>query len=110
MKKLKIAGLLLALAALAGAGAASLAFTPAGALAQAASATGTGTVNSVDVGQRKLNMTHGPIPELKWPGMTMDFTVSPKVDLSKVQKGAKVQFTLGRGPGGYQVEAVTPAQ
>jgi Cu/Ag efflux protein CusF len=80
------------------------------AAAQAAGATGTGTVNSVDAAQRKLNMTHGPIPELKWPAMTMDFTVSPKVDLSKVQKGAKVQFTLGKGPGGYQVEAVAPAQ
>ena len=82
----------------------------ASALAQAANATGTGTVNSVDVAQRKLNMTHGPIPELKWPAMSMDFAVSPKVDLSKVQEGSKVQFTVGRGPGGYQVEGVTPAQ
>ena len=80
------------------------------ALAQATSATGTGTVNSVDVTQRKLNMTHGPIPELKWSAMTMDFTVSPQVDLSKVQKGSKVQFTLRRGTGGYQVETVTPTQ
>jgi hypothetical protein len=44
-------------------------------------AQGTGTVNSVDASGHKINLTHGPIPALGWPGMTMDFAVAPAVDL-----------------------------
>jgi Cu/Ag efflux protein CusF len=34
---------------------------------------GAGTVNSVDLAQHKVNLSHNPIPEIGWPAMTMDF-------------------------------------
>jgi Cu/Ag efflux protein CusF len=71
---------------------------------------GTGTVNSVDPGQRKVNMSHAPIPEIGWPAMTMDFPVAPSVDLRAVKPGTRVNFTIERGEGGmYEIRAIAPA-
>lgn len=73
--------------------------------------TGQGKVNSVDAKAGKLNMTHGPIDAIKWPGMTMDFVVLPGVDLSGIKPGDTVTFTLGRAPDGmYAVSGITPAK
>ena len=35
---------------------------------------GTGVVNAVEPGQRKVKLTHAPIPEIGWPAMTMEFS------------------------------------
>ena len=70
----------------------------------------TGTVNSVDAAGRKVNLSHGPIPQIGWPAMTMDFAVAPSVDLKAVTPGMRVDFTLEKGPDGmFQVETLTPA-
>ena len=75
---------------------------------QAASAKASGTVNSVDTDGRKLNVTHAPIPQIGWPGMTMDFAVSDKVDLKTVKPGDKVEFTLQQGSGGmYMIDSLS---
>jgi Cu(I)/Ag(I) efflux system protein CusF len=78
--------------------------------AQAADISGTGMINSINSAQRKVNMSHDAIPELKWPSMTMDFSVSTAVDLSKLKPGTKVKFSLERGSGGYVLQAIRPAQ
>ena len=71
---------------------------------------GTGTVNSVDTAQQKLNLSHAPIPEIGWPGMTMDFPVAPSVDLKAIKPGTRVNFTIQQQPGGmYEIQAITPA-
>ena len=73
-------------------------------------AQGTGTVNSVDASGHKINLTHGPIPALGWPGMTMDFTVAPAVDLRTLKPGTRVDFTIEQGEGGmYEIQSVKPA-
>lgn len=77
-------------------------------VAQAEKPTGEGTVNSIDAASKKLNMTHGPVAALKWPGMTMDFNVAPGVDLSALKSGEKVVFTLSRGAGGYVIDSIKP--
>jgi Cu/Ag efflux protein CusF len=70
----------------------------------------TGTVNSVDPGQRKVNLSHQPIPEIGWPAMTMDFAVAPNVDLRAIKPGARINFTIEKGQGGmYEIHAITPA-
>lgn len=69
-----------------------------------------GTVNSIDLAQHKLNISHNPIPEIGWPAMTMEFPVAPSVDLRSVKPGMRVNFTIEQGQGGmYQIEAITPA-
>jgi Cu/Ag efflux protein CusF len=71
---------------------------------------GTGTVHSVDAEQRTVNVSHEPIPSIGWPAMTMDFPVAPSVDLSSIQPGSRVSFTLARGANGtYVIEAFRPA-
>jgi Cu/Ag efflux protein CusF len=71
---------------------------------------GIAMVNSVDAAGHKVNLSHQPIPEIGWPAMTMDFGVAPTVDLRAIKPGARVNFTIEKGPGGmYQVQAITPA-
>lgn len=70
----------------------------------------TGTVNSVDAGQHKINISHNPIPEIGWPAMTMDFPVDPSVDLRSVKPGMRIDFTFEQGPGGTpEIRSLTPA-
>ncbi len=70
----------------------------------------TGTVNAVDAAQRKLNISHDPIPEIGWPAMTMEFPVAPSVDLRSVKPGTRVNFTIEQGQGGmYQIQSIGPA-
>jgi Cu(I)/Ag(I) efflux system periplasmic protein CusF len=71
---------------------------------------GTGTVNSVDLTQHKVNVSHSPIPAIGWPAMTMEFPVAPLVDLRAVKPGTPVNFTIERGQGGmYEIRAISPA-
>jgi len=80
-------------------------------LAQAEKPTGQGTINSIDASGRKMNITHGPVAALRWPGMTMDFGVGPGVDLAALKAGSKIEFTLTRGADGmYVIESVQPVR
>ena len=72
--------------------------------------TATGTVKKVDAAKRTVNLSHGPIPAVNWPAMTMDFAVSSEVDLSQVKPGQNVEFTM-RGSGmNYTITQVKPKQ
>ncbi|WP_296707412.1 copper-binding protein [Rhodoblastus sp.] len=90
-------------------------FTPARAVdalvvAQSEKPTGQGTINAIDAAGHKLNITHGPVAALKWPGMTMDFGVAPAVDLAALKPGSKIDFTLTRGAGGmYEIDSIKQA-
>lgn len=80
-------------------------------VAQAEKPSAQGTLNSIDVNKRKLNITHGPIAALNWPGMTMDFGLAPGGDASALKPGAKIIFTLSRGADGvYVIDAIKPAE
>jgi Cu(I)/Ag(I) efflux system protein CusF len=69
-----------------------------------------GTVNSDDPSAHKVNLSHGPIPSLGWPAMTMDFAVAPSVDLGAVKPGTRVNFSLEKGKGGmYEIQSMQPA-
>ena len=71
---------------------------------------GTGTVNSVDITGHKVNVSHGPIPTIGWPAMTMDFAVAPSVDLHGVQPGSRINFTMEQGSDGmYVIQSIAPA-
>jgi Cu(I)/Ag(I) efflux system periplasmic protein CusF len=58
-----------------------------------------------------VNLSHGPIPAINWPAMTMDFSVAPEVDLSSVKAGQSVAFTLAEAGGGkYTVTSIKPSK
>lgn len=71
---------------------------------------GVGVVNEVMAGDRKVNLTHEPIPAISWPTMTMGFDVAEDVDLSALKAGDRIRFTLGEmGVGMYRILSVRPA-
>ena len=76
----------------------------------AKTASGTGTVTGVNTASRKVTLDHGPIPEINWPSMKMEFAVAPSVDLSKVKTGDRVRFTLSGSGSSYTVESISPGQ
>jgi len=58
---------------------------------------GVGVIHRVSKLNRMVNLTHEPIPALKWPEMTMDLPVAKSVDLGSIQTGEKVTFHLEIG-------------
>ncbi len=77
---------------------------------QETTASGTGTVTAVNATRRKVTLDHGPIAEIKWPAMKMEFTTAPSVELSKVKIGDKVHFTLSGSGSSYTVQSISPEQ
>ena len=68
-----------------------------------------GVANSVDLQHGKINLTHGPVKSLGWPGMTMDFTVKDKAILKGINPGQKVEFEVVKeGPGKFYVNRIIP--
>lgn len=57
-------------------------------------AAGEGIVHSINMDARKINLTHEPIPALKWPEMTMDLPVAKEVDLSSVKPDDEITFYI----------------
>jgi Cu/Ag efflux protein CusF len=69
---------------------------------------GHGTVNSVDAAGGKVNLSHDPIKTLKWPKMTMDFTVHDPTMLKDIKPGMEVDFELMKIVGTYQITKIAP--
>ncbi|MES2290061.1 MAG: copper-binding protein [Pseudomonadota bacterium] len=70
----------------------NMAMAPAAATAPI-KAKGHGKVTAIDKAAGTITLDHGPIPEAKWPAMTMTFKAAPAVtDAAKV--GEKVDFDL----------------
>ncbi|QTH65267.1 efflux RND transporter periplasmic adaptor subunit [Psychrosphaera ytuae] len=60
-------------------------------------ATVNGTINSIDLANRILNISRGPIAKWNRPAVTMDFVVADDVDLSGFVVGDEVRFTFEVG-------------
>jgi Cu/Ag efflux protein CusF len=69
----------------------------------------TGKLNAIMASDRKVNITHDPIPALGWPGMTMDFRLADTASLEGIEAGARVAFQLRKGSdGAYEIESLSP--
>lgn len=71
---------------------------------------GRGRVNKVDADAGKTNITHEAIKSLKWPKMTMDFTVQDKSALAGIKPGMQVEFELAKFGSGYRITSIVPAR
>lgn len=70
-----------------------------------------GEVVSVEVAQGSVTIEHEAVPALKWPAMTMPFSVPDKALLSQLRPGARVEFGFVRkGEGEYALTEVRPAR
>ena len=68
-----------------------------------------GTVDAFDQKTNTVSITHGPVPTLKWPGMTMDFPLANPSLATSAKPGAKVAFEfVERKPGEYVITKIEP--
>ena len=68
---------------------------------------GVGVVHRVDADKGMVNLTHEPMPSLKWPQMTMDLEVADRALLRDLRPDMRVEFELGRKRGGgYAITAI----
>ncbi|WP_256660953.1 copper-binding protein [Pseudomonas sp. DY-1] len=61
--------------------------------ARAQIAEANGTVKAVDVAKGTITISHGAVPTLKWPPMTMAFAASQE-QLKRVEAGENVTFAF----------------
>jgi len=69
----------------------------------------TGTVNKLNP-DGTVNITHGPVASLGWPGMAMDFQVKDKVLLKGIKPGQKISFEIGKEASGYVITAISASK
>ena len=68
---------------------------------------GQGTLDSIDISAGTVTITHQAIPELKWPGMTMDFDLADAGVAKGLAPHTPIRFDLeARGPGDYVVTRI----
>jgi len=73
--------------------------------AQAATHHATGKVERI--GKDEVTISHGPVPSLKWPPMTMGFTLPAGGLPPDVKVGETVQFEFRKGDkGGFEIVAI----
>jgi len=72
---------------------------------------GRGTITGVDAAKGRLEIDHEAIASLKWPRMTMEFTVADPRALGGLKKGDAVEFELsGQADkdGDFRIEKIAP--
>lgn len=80
-----------------------------GAAAAAAGHKAEGTVDSVDAKTGMVSISHGPVPSLKWPAMTMEFKAANDALLKSLKPGSAVAFEfVERQPGEWVITGVKP--
>lgn len=67
---------------------------------------GTGVVKQLDTAVGKVTISHGAIPSLSWPAMTMTFAVKDKGLLNKLSVGKTVTFQITKEGADYVVTSV----
>jgi Cu(I)/Ag(I) efflux system membrane fusion protein len=75
----------------------------------AAATAHTGTAKVEAIGKDAITLSHGPIPSLKWPSMTMDFK-PPKSGIPPgIGPGADISFDFVQTPQGeFEITALRP--
>jgi len=66
----------------------------------------TGVVKRVDRDKSAVTLAHDPVASLKWPAMTMSFTVKDKAVLDKFPAGGKVEFEFVQQGKDYVITGV----
>ncbi|WP_018987891.1 efflux RND transporter periplasmic adaptor subunit [Aromatoleum toluclasticum] len=72
-----------------------------------------GTLDAIDTSAGTVSITHGEIPALKWPPMTMDFNLASPEVVKGIAPGSAIRFEFEQHvPGEFaitRVEAAAPA-
>ncbi|NMG00483.1 efflux RND transporter periplasmic adaptor subunit [Aromatoleum toluolicum] len=69
-----------------------------------------GTLDAIDTSAGTVSITHGAIPALKWPPMTMDFNLASPDVAKGVAPGTPIRFEFEqRTPGEFAITRIEPA-
>lgn len=64
-------------------------------------------INSID--GNTVNVSHGPIPDIGWPSMTMDLTLLEGAEVGDIKPGETAMMMLEQGADGiYGIRALMP--
>lgn len=76
--------------------------------APASTVSSTGVVKEIDPASGMVTLSHGPIPAMNWPAMTMGFKLRDPKAAAALAPGASVRFELKREPEGsdYVIESI----
>ncbi|MEZ5758898.1 MAG: efflux RND transporter periplasmic adaptor subunit [Emcibacteraceae bacterium] len=67
-------------------------------------------INSVDIENRTVNLTHGPIKNLGMMGMTMNFSIALSIDISTLGAGSEIEMIVEKPSDGmFEVTHIRPA-
>lgn len=70
-----------------------------------------GIVEAIDIEAKRIRVSHGPIEDLGWTAMTMEFDVLPAIDLAQVQVGQNIRFSLRPSEvGDYEINFIHPGE
>ncbi len=70
----------------------------------------TGVVDEVYASEGIAAITHEPVPEWDWPGMSMEFSVDQSIDIEQLSDGQPIRFRMHKSTtGDYQIDAIEPA-
>ena len=69
-----------------------------------------GVVNSINAAAGRVNITHDPVPELKWPTMKMNFKAQDPAMLKDLKSGMTVDFEIQKMGNQYLVTRITAVQ
>lgn len=68
-----------------------------------------GVLNSLS--GHMANVSHGPIPDIGWPAMTMDMTLLDGAEIGAIEPGDEVMMMLEKGPDGmFAIRALMPKE
>ncbi|MBD5803492.1 Cation efflux system protein CusB precursor [Azoarcus sp. Aa7] len=69
-----------------------------------------GSLDAIDLSAGTVSITHGEIPALKWPPMTMDFNLASPDVVRNVAPGTPIRFEFEqRTPGEFAITRIEPA-
>jgi Cu(I)/Ag(I) efflux system membrane fusion protein len=72
---------------------------------------GNGIVKAIDTQARRIRVSHGPIEDLGWAPMTMEFDVLPGVELGSISIGQNIRFSLHPSEvGDYEISIIQQAE
>jgi Cu(I)/Ag(I) efflux system membrane fusion protein len=60
------------------------------------------------IGKNEVTLSHGPMPSLQWPAMTMGFKVAPDNLPKNVKPGDTVTFEVRQKDGAYEITRMEP--
>lgn len=85
-------------------------FTTVTAYADSGLPTVKGQIRDVTIDIGEITIKHAPIPNLDMMGMTMVFQAEEGVNISKLNKGDKVDFTVMEKDGKYMLQSIVKSE